>query len=111
MFSEEITFQITKNLVSMLSGVSGDRQKEVWSKLAEAAQVCVDRMNDKNISESWRWFNYPKTTIRMKVKLRRRSYNGKITYHAFIKLDTNELEGFSSAEVRDFLIEEVLLGE
>lgn len=112
MFEENINYKITKNLIKMLQGLSGHSQKEVWAKLAEATQVCVERIKAKDMYESWRWFTYENTSARMKVKVRAyRLSTSKIQYSANITLDTHEQESFTSSQVRDYLIEEVLLGE
>lgn len=114
MFEENINYRITKNLIKMLQGLSGHSEKEVWAKLAEATQVCIERIKKKNMSESWRWFQYENTSARMKVKVRAYKLSrdsSKIEYSANITLDTHEQESFTSSQVRDYLIEEVLLGE
>ena len=119
-FNDEINYSITKGLIFMLSGLSGDKTKEVWSKLAEATQVCVERIKKKNMSESWRWFEYEDTGIKMKVKVHkngglvydyatRKQIEKPIYYNAYIQLSDNGVDQFTSQQVADFLIEEILL--
>lgn len=122
MLEDKVNYSITKGLIFMLSGLSGDTKKEVWAKLAEATQVCVERIKKKNMRESWRWFVYGDTEIKMKVKVHRNGgsvYNYRtkqqetvpVYYNAHIQLDKTGSETFTSQQVADFLIEEVLLGE
>lgn len=111
MFEDDVNYNITKNLIKMLQGLTSNSQKEVWAKLAEATQVCVERIKAKDMRESWRWFTYENTSARMKVTVKRyRTSADKTKYYASIKLDTHEEESFTSSQVRNYLIEEVLLG-
>lgn len=111
MLEDAVNYNITKGLIGMLIYLSSDPEKVVWSKLAEATQVCVERMKSKKMRESWRWFEYEKTGIKMKVKVRKHGSLEVPLYSANIKLDTDSQDVFTSKQVYDFLIEEVLLGD
>lgn len=125
MLEDKVNYKITKGLVFMLMGMTGHSKKQVWTGLAEITQVCVNRIKKKSSQrESWRHFQYPNTDITMKVKVRERggqtrrwTGNGweyvevPVNYSAEIFLNKTDNESFTSQEVADFLIEEVLLGE
>ena len=122
---DKVNFTIDKGLIFMLAGLAGVTKKEVWCQLSDTAQECVDRIKKnykkKGQTESWKWFTYPNTDIKMKVKIRyhkghtigwgdRKGEYEPEHYNAKIKLDRNGYEEFTSDQVQDFLIEEVLLG-
>lgn len=120
--NEKVNYSIDKGLIFMLAGLAGCKQKEVWAHLADATRVYTDRIEKKGTRESWRWFTFPETDIKMKVKVGKRggthrNYSTgkevvKPTYYvANIKLDRNGMEEFTSDQVEAFLIEEVLLGD
>ena len=115
---DNINYEIDKGLIFMLAGLAGVSKKEVWCQLADCAQECVERIKKKKSQrESWKWFTFPGTDIKMKVKIYfRKGHTGydnqyyPDVYNANIKLDRNGYEKFTSDQVQEFLIEEILLG-
>lgn len=119
---DKVNFTIDKGLIFMLAGLAKVSQKEVWCQLADATQECVERIKKKKGQhESWKWFTYPNTDIKMKVKIRHRrahtpnwgvnkGFRVAEHYNANIKLDRNGMDEFTSEQAQEFLIEEILLG-
>ena len=113
-------YNISLGLVEMLTAITNLEKQEIWSYLADATQVCFDRMAKKNIHKSWRWITFPNTEIRIEIKVHigghffRYSGNSeekvKHPHSAEIKFDANQIESFTSQQVEEFLVEKVLLG-
>ena len=76
---DKVDYSIDKGLIFMLAGLAQMSKKEVWAELADATRVCTERIKKKKTHESWRWFEFPNTTIKMKVKVGRRSRRNKDT--------------------------------
>lgn len=115
--SKECSYDISFGLVEMLTAITKFKKQEVWSILADETQVCFDRMDKKGMDESWRWITFPTTEVRMKIKVNRSDQShidgrwiAKTTYRCNIKFDPNATETFTSKEVEEFLIENILLG-
>lgn len=117
--SRVCTYSVSKGLVDVLSASASVQKAEVWSTLADLAQLCFDRLDKAyNKKESWRWVNFPKTELRLKVKVNKstRYYNSdskkwedRATYYCSIKFDPNDTETFTSSQVEEFLVEKILL--
>lgn len=122
---DKVNFAIDKGLIFMLAGLAKVSHKEVWCQLSEITQECIDRIKKnykkKGQTESWKWFTYPNADIKMKVKVYqrggrtiqlgdRKGEHEMIYYNANIKLDRNGYEQFTSEQVQEFLLEEILLG-
>ena len=120
---DKVNYSIDKGLIFMLAGLAKISQKEVWVSLSEMTQECIGRIKKKKSqTESWKWFEFPNTDINMKVKVyhsagRTMTYGSKkgsyvpAQYDANIKLDRNGQDNFTSEQVSEYLIEEILLGE
>lgn len=111
MFDDRVTYHITSGLVKMLQGLSGDEEKEVWANIAEATQVCVNKIKTKNMYKSWRWFQYKDTVAKMKVIVDRHGSEENRYYSAEVTLSNKDYQTFTSEQVAEYLIEEVLMGE
>lgn len=115
--SRNCTYDISCGLVELLQAMTKLEKQEIWSILADQTQICFDRIEKRGSEDSWRWFNFPNTEIRMKVKVYRpRDWTGdgyvsRGTATASVKLDANRAEQFTSRQVEEFLVEKVLLGE
>lgn len=108
-------YTVSLGLIDMLSALTKTQKQEVWAQLSEETQVCINRLMNKNMRESWRWVKYPNTEIRLKIKVGaygRRDNEGdkQVVYGANITMDSNQSERFTSEQVEDFLIGEILLG-
>ena len=108
-------FEVSLGLIGVITSLTKIEQREVWSHLADAAQVCFDRMTSKNMNKSWRWWTFPGTELRLKIVVNRSYYWKKDkekqrAYNCEIKLDSNQTERFTSQQVDDFLVEKILLG-
>ena len=107
-------FEVSLGLIGVITSLTKIEQREVWSHLADAAQVCFDRMDKKHLNKSWRWWTFPGTSLRLKITVIRpwysKSTSGKeAPYRCEIKLDSNQTEVFTSQQVEDFLVEKILL--
>ena len=111
MFDDKVRYKITSGLIKMLQGLSGHEEKEIWSNIAEAAQVCVNKIKKKDMYKSWRWFTYDFTPAKIKVVVDRYGSGDNVSYHATFTLSNKVYETFTSEQVAEYLIEEVLMGE
>lgn len=110
------TYNVGLGLVELLQSVTKLERQEIWSMLVDQTQICFDRIEKRNSEDSWRWLEFPGTSVRMKVKVYRpKTWNGngydcqgKAT--ATITVDADRTETFTSQQVEEFLVEKVLLG-
>lgn len=115
--SNKISYSVTKGLIDILAGSAKVEKQEVWCQLQDAAVKYVERASKNRSGESWGWFLYPDTELKMKIKIRTYRNYGKpdsenITksYRAEIMLDLRYSEEFTSEQVEEFLVENILLG-
>lgn len=107
-------FEVSLGLIGVITSLTKIEEREVWSHLADAAQVCFDRMASKNMDKSWRWWQFPGTELRLKIVVNRPWHWEKDKnrpHWCEIKLDSNQTESFTSQQVDDFLVEKILLGD
>jgi hypothetical protein len=100
-------------------------KREIWSTMQDLTQICFDRMDKKGIRKSWRWVTFPNTVIRIKITVEgpythssAHDSSGRWSrttvpsyYESSIKVDANQEEKFTSAQVEEFLVEKILLGD
>lgn len=98
-------YRVSYGLIEMIMVITELPEGEVWLQLAQEANVCFERIKKKNMRESWRWFTFPNTEIRMKLKVNA----GYTPYTCSIKMDADSVETFTSDQVESY-IEQVLLG-
>lgn len=115
--SRNCDYTVSYGLIEMLNALTGKEKQEIWSILADNTQICFDRLKKKkHQTESWKWFDFPDTEIRMKVKVEvykswdNGEYNIKGKARANITFDPDCVEEFTSRDVEEFLVEKVLLG-
>ena len=108
---KKCNYTISLGLIDTITALTKMQKEEIWSTLADLTQVCFDRMDKKNIQESWRWVTFPNTEIRIKIKVGGPwgMYGTEPTYNCTIKVDANQEETFTSAQVEEFLVEKILL--
>lgn len=100
-------YKVSLGLIGVITSLTNIERQEVWSHLADATQVCFDRMAKKpNMYKSWRWWEFPGTTLRLKIVVNK--YSKGLACE--IKLDSNQTENFTSQQVEEFLVEKILLG-
>lgn len=103
-------FRVSLGLIEVITSLTKIEQREVWSHLADAAQVCFDRMAKKHMSTSWRWWVFPGTSLRLKIVVDSWYVNNEGKTHSCqIKFDPNQTETFTSDQVEEFLVEKILL--
>lgn len=110
----KINYNVTKGLIDILAGSAKVDKKEVWCQIQDAAVKYVERASKNSSGESWGWFLYPETELKMKIKIRTQSRWGKPDsqkiFNADISLDLRYYEQFTSEQVDEFLVENILLG-
>jgi len=107
-------YSVSLGLIGVITSLTNMKKQEVWSHLADATQVCFDRIAKKpNMYKSWRWWTFPGTPLRLKIIVNKGYSNSKgrqDPHRCEIKLDSNQIERFTSEQVEEFLVEKVLLG-
>ena len=109
-------YTVSLGLIGVITSLTNVEKGEVWSHLADAAQVCFDRIAKNNMYKSWRWWTFPGTQLRLKIVVNRPYNYGntaqiKTSHRCEIKLDSNQTEDFTSEQVDEFLVEKILLGD
>ena len=114
MNKKDCNYRVSLGLIGVISSLVNLEKQEIWSILADETQVCFDRMDKKGIQKSWRWATFPGTTLRLKITVqapwRYSKQADSQPRRCEIKLDTNQYENFTSAQVEEFLVEKILLG-
>lgn len=98
------------------------KEEEVWSNLADIAQVCADRLTKKKQKDSWTQKQYPGTEIPIRIDMKKvytyssgqdmlRDIPAGLQFDAKIKLaNSSKWVYFTSDQVQDYL-DRVILGE
>lgn len=108
---KKCNYTISLGLIDTIIALTKMEKGEIWSTLEGLAQVCFDRLDEKeNKTESWRWVVFPRTEIRIKIKVCEPYRGSDKIYRCSIKVDTNRKEYFTSDQIDEFLAEKILLG-
>jgi len=109
-------YTVALGLIEALMAITKLEKQEVWARLADEVRVCTDRQVSKGTSYSYRWVVFPGTSIRVKIETEKVNTRGQVRgegqpnyFKANIEFKTREHESFTSEQVDDFLIGEILL--
>lgn len=109
----DISYSVPNGLIFMLSGVTGKPIKDIWCHLSEVANVCANRLvNKEHQQHSWTNKKFPDTEIELRIDMRKRTdYGSKKKYFKCeIKFGKTKFETFTQQEVNDYITESILLG-
>lgn len=108
---------INEQLMRLLMAATGSSKKEVSSTLQDLSYECFTNMDKKQRMSSWTKTKYPETDVYLRIDARRDGLYGKrdfkpgeIKGNVNIRLPDKNTH-FSSNQVEEFIVNNIILGD
>ena len=106
----KVTYAINESLLHILTEMCSSSKQQVWANLQDLTHKCFKRLETSEKSRTWTVVQYPNTDIKLRIKVEQHKWDSTaISGNVSIRLHNKRVE-FTSKQVEDFLVENVLLG-